>query len=64
MNNCEHLRRVSDAYGITCLDCGEILAGYGYDHEGKDCIHNGYYIFNCGDDIPYCEYCNISMEEL
>ncbi len=34
MSQCSHNHRIGDNYGVTCQDCGEVLAGYGYWGEG------------------------------
>lgn len=37
---CQHSRRQGDNYGVTCMECGETIAGYGFWGEGsKTCIH-------------------------
>lgn len=57
---CQHLRTQGDNYGVTCLDCNEAIAGYGYWGEGaKSCIH----LWTCIDDesteemCMYCQRC-------
>lgn len=37
---CQHNRTQGDNYGITCSDCGDAIAGYGFWGEGsKTCKH-------------------------
>lgn len=36
---CEHQNKVGDNYGLTCLDCGEVLEGYGYWGQADRCRH-------------------------
>ena len=54
---CEHRRQQGDNYGVTCMDCGETLAGYGYWAEGsKVCKHD--WITEAEDsDYEVCMYC-------
>jgi hypothetical protein len=44
--DCKHLSRVGDNYGMSCMDCGKQLSGFGYggwfgmNLTGKTtCIH-------------------------
>lgn len=59
---CDHKRVLGDNYGMTCQECGEPLAGYGYGGwfgsllgEVKACIH----VFINGA----CLYCEMSEEQ-
>ena len=55
--DCKHSTIQGDNYGQTCLECGKVLAGFGFWAEGgsKDCVHeflpNGF----GGEICPYCE---------
>ena len=54
---CQHNRTQGDNYGVTCLDCGEAIAGYGFWAEGsKVCIHDW---GRMGDESTeeMCMYC-------
>ncbi len=60
-NKCRHLREVGDNYGVSCLDCGERLSGYGYGGffganltPEKECIHE---FLETGDGWKVCIYC-------
>lgn len=57
--SCPHHRQQGDNYGITCMDCGEVLAGYGYWAEGsKECIHS--FIPSAEDErYEICIYCEM-----
>lgn len=44
---CPHVHIIGDNYGMTCQDCGEAVAGYGYGgwfgsrlKPDQDCIHH------------------------
>lgn len=53
---CKHKRKAGDESGVSCLDCGTALEGFG--HKGKDsktCIHK-YIPSNVGTEI--CTYCD------
>ena len=54
---CPHLRIQGDNYGETCLDCGAVIAGFGFYAEGHvpKCRHR-YLPDGSGKYIcPYCE---------
>lgn len=52
---CPHNSQVGDNYGLTCMDCGATLAGYGYWGEGlRECQHH---FVNNGEGIQVCLYC-------
>lgn len=52
---CKHERRNGDNYGVSCYDCGEQLAGYGYWGSFPNCIH----VLRKAEDgnYAYCLYC-------
>ncbi|MDT8899515.1 hypothetical protein QYE77_14720 (plasmid) [Thermanaerothrix sp. 4228-RoL] len=50
---CQHLRTIGDNYGLTCLDCGEVLEGYGYNVQTHTCRH----VFQKYDEGYECMYC-------
>lgn len=53
---CQHLRRIGDNYGETCLDCGEVLAGFGYWAEGSSrCVRHVF--MPDGADGEVCIFC-------
>jgi hypothetical protein len=52
---CQHRRKAGDAQGISCLDCGTALEGYGYMGKGsKICIHE---YLTCEDNTVKCKHC-------
>ncbi len=54
-DDCQHNRTVGDNYGVTCMDCGVTLKGYGYWAEGsKVCIHE---FLPYDDKYEICGYC-------
>lgn len=60
---CEHRRTQGDNYGETCMDCGEVLAGYGYWAEGsKTCIHKFLPYDEKYDICSYCERTRLKEE--
>ncbi|MEW6179204.1 MAG: hypothetical protein AB1522_04675 [Chloroflexota bacterium] len=50
---CEHRNKVGDNYGLTCLDCGEVLEGYGYWGQSETCRH----VWLKGEGGYECLYC-------
>ena len=55
MKDCPHSRWVGDTYGITCMDCGATLEGYGYWAEGShECKHH---FVDVGEGVRVCLYC-------
>ncbi len=67
MNNCQHLRRIGDNYGITCQTCGAVLEGYGYGGftfsdnltGNEQCIHVWVKI---SAEQEECTYCHVMRE--
>jgi len=58
MNDCEHNRIQGDNYGDTCMDCGEVLSGYGFWAEGSRTCHHKFMKGYAGDDTEeVCMYC-------
>jgi hypothetical protein len=56
MSQCSHRHQIGDNYGITCQDCGQVLAGYGYWGEGSHvCIHQ---FVDDGAGEKVCFYCD------
>lgn len=33
---------IGDNYGMSCMNCGKQISGYGYYAHAKDCIHSWY----------------------
>ncbi len=56
---CQHLRTIGDNYGLTCLDCGEVLEGYGYNVQTHTCRH----VFQKYDEGYECMYCQEWIDE-
>ena len=62
MMPCEHTNQLGDNYGITCQDCHEVLAGYGYggwfgsNLKGqRKCLHVWGKISAEEEQCMYCE---------
>lgn len=36
---CRHKHIMADDHGETCMECGKVLYGYGYDRTDDNCIH-------------------------
>ncbi|CAN1578868.1 hypothetical protein MCERE19_04417 [Spirosomataceae bacterium] len=51
--NCKHLEVKADYFGATCLDCGKVVAGKGFNDTAETCIHKYEYEF----DTLVCTYC-------
>jgi len=50
------LSKIGDNYGVTCMDCGEHLEGYGHWGEGgSPCRHGSWWRNDEGLDV--CLYC-------
>ncbi|GHB87281.1 hypothetical protein GCM10007390_48850 [Persicitalea jodogahamensis] len=61
INGCPHDRTQGDNYGQTCVDCGQVLGGYGFWGEGrKTCLHR----FVSSHDPKYveCLYCQKTID--
>ncbi len=56
---CKHLHTVGDNYGWSCLDCGEVLAGYGYWGQEEACKH----VWEKYDSGYECVYCQKWLDE-
>lgn len=56
--SCPHNRKVGDNYGLTCMDCGAILEGYGNNAETrpKECIHK-WMDHGMEKEYEVCIYC-------
>jgi hypothetical protein len=53
---CEHRMIQGDNYGETCMECGEVLSGYGFWAEGsRDCHHK--FVPSGEDGYEVCPYC-------
>ncbi len=62
MNNCQHLHKIGDNYGLTCEDCGAQLEGYGYGGlfgqrivGTETCVHGSWQKISAGEE--QCLYC-------
>lgn len=56
-DQCQHLCRQGDNYGVSCRDCGAALRGYGYWGEGRaNCLHSW---ITTGEEVEpvMCIYC-------
>ena len=53
---CKHKRKAGDNFGVSCLDCGSVLEGYGYiAKRSKTCIHKYVLTENISKICIYCE---------
>jgi hypothetical protein len=66
---CNHLRRVGDNYGESCLDCGEQLRGFGYGGwfgaritGNEKCIHLYSPMGDGGPEV--CVFCEDMKKEI
>lgn len=62
---CSHNRTQGDNYGVTCLDCGEPIAGYGYWGEGsKTCRHSWVRMDDESTEeiCIYCQACRLAVK--
>ena len=55
--SCPHHNKIGDNYGITCMDCGEALEGYGNWGEGSKECHHKFVRETLESDIDVCVYC-------
>lgn len=60
---CPHHRQQGDNYGVTCMDCGETLSGYGYWAEGSQVCHHVWYP-DPDDEYETCMYCESTRKKL
>ena len=51
---CKHSNRIGDNYGLTCLDCGEVLEGYGYFGSVSRCVRH---LWFAEGEYFICFYC-------
>lgn len=52
---CKHKRKSGDEAGVSCLDCGTALEGFGYmGNAGKNCIHK---YMPAEVNTVICKYC-------
>lgn len=70
-DECEHLKRVGDNYGVSCEDCGAALEGYGYGgffgsnltgHE--QCLHVWVKAAAEQEDCAYCHRLRYAEQEI
>ncbi|WP_040007227.1 hypothetical protein [Fibrisoma limi] len=54
---CQHRTTQGDNYGITCMDCGEAIAGYGYWGEGSTVCKHDWARLDEESDEEMCMYC-------
>jgi hypothetical protein len=61
-NDCKHEHRVGDNYGVSCVDCGVALEGYGYWGEAsKRCVKHLW--LDDGNGGECCMYCELWREK-
>jgi hypothetical protein len=66
---CQHNERMDDRCGVTCLECGQVVEGYGYggpfgsNLTGKEqCLHANWYAVRGGE--PACPYCHEVLKDI
>jgi len=71
MNNCQHLRRQGDNYGVTCQTCGAALEGYGFGGffgsnltGNEQCLHGENAWYKISAEQEECQYCHRMRERL
>jgi len=53
---CNHPSKIGDNYGVTCMDCGQHLEGYGhYGKGGNPCRHGQ--TWRNDEGLQVCVYC-------
>jgi hypothetical protein len=61
IKGCPHDRSQGDNYGHTCMDCGQVLGGYGFFGEGrKACLH--VWVKSSDPDYVECLYCQRTLK--
>jgi hypothetical protein len=62
MNTCPHNSIFGDNYGMSCADCGEKIAGFGYGgwfgrnlNGNESCIHQWLPVDDTEEVCTYCE---------
>ncbi len=60
MIDCKHTSKVGDNYGISCMDCGAQLAGYGYYGDFPYCLHH--WTASVDGEYLVCYYCQREMD--
>jgi hypothetical protein len=64
--SCQHRSIVGNSEGETCMDCGEVLAGYGHNMQSRNCDHTRSFREGIESICPYCyieqEISNITPE--
>lgn len=61
IHGCPHNRRQGDNYGETCMDCGQVLGGYGHFGEGrKTCLH--LWVRSADPEYVECLYCQRTLK--
>ena len=58
---CMHNSRQGDNYGVTCMDCGEVLEGYGYWAEGSKSCNHHFIPENSDSKYEVCMYCETTQ---
>jgi hypothetical protein len=60
--SCPHNRIQGDNYGETCLDCGEVLNGYGYWAETGAIVCKHQFLPIGDDKVEMCSFCGEERE--
>lgn len=64
-NECEHNRQSGSEYGLSCIDCGTELLGFGKESSSKTCVGHTFHVVTNSENIPigtFCIYCRASWE--
>jgi hypothetical protein len=61
---CQHDRRQGDNNGVSCMDCGKQLEGYGFGGNGNGkCIHRYQPMYGSPPGVPDLEVCIYCEDE-
>jgi hypothetical protein len=60
---CQHRIIQGDNYGETCMECGEVLDGYGYWAEGSCECHHKWIPEYPESEYEVCMYCEMTRRK-
>ncbi len=64
-NGCEHSRQSGSEYGLSCIDCGTELLGFGKANTSEVCVNHQFHVVTNEEYHPigtFCIYCRASWE--
>lgn len=61
---CWHRITQGDNYGITCMECGETLEGYGYWAESSNTCNHHFIPESPESENEICMYCETTRAKL